>query len=46
VLRVKKKERVEETITRYRNFVSEYPNTGYLNTLKALLKPWQTDYEF
>jgi outer membrane protein assembly factor BamD len=42
----KKKERVEETITRYRNFVSEYPNSEYLNTLKALLKPWQTDYEF
>jgi len=42
----KKKERVEETITRYRNFVSEYPNSEYLNELKVLLKPWQNDYEF
>ena len=42
----KKKERVEETITRYRNFVSEYPASEYLNELKVLLKPWQNDYEF
>jgi outer membrane protein assembly factor BamD len=42
----KKKERVEETITRYRNFVSEYPGSEYLNELKVLLKPWQNDYEF
>ena len=42
----KKKERVEETIVRYRNFASEYPNSTYLEKLKALLKPWQNDYEF
>jgi outer membrane protein assembly factor BamD len=42
----KKKERVEETITRYRNFASEYPSSEYLTELKSLLKPWQNDYEF
>jgi outer membrane protein assembly factor BamD len=42
----KKKERVEETITRYRNFASEYPASAYLTELKSLLKPWQNDYEF
>jgi len=42
----KKKERVEETITRYRNFVSEYPTSEYLNLLRATLKPWQEEYEF
>lgn len=42
----KKKERVEETITRYRNFVVDYPASAYLTELKNLLKPWQNDYEF
>lgn len=42
----KKKERVEETITRYRNFVADYPASAYLTELKNLLKPWQNDYEF
>lgn len=42
----KKKERVEETITRYRNFVAEYPNSEYLKSLKSLLDVWQDDYEF
>jgi len=42
----KKKERIEETLQRYRNFAVDFPNSMYLSSLKILLKPWEKDYEF
>jgi len=42
----KKKQRIEETLERYRKFVNDFPSSTYLSSLKALLKPWETDYEF
>ncbi|MFM7387427.1 MAG: outer membrane protein assembly factor BamD [Bacteroidota bacterium] len=42
----KKKERIEETLQRYRTFVDDFPTSSYLASLKVLLKPWEKDYEF
>lgn len=42
----KKKERIEETLQRYRTFVDDFPTSSYLSSLKVLLKPWEKDYEF
>jgi len=42
----KKKERIEETIQRYRTFVDDFPSSLYLNGLKVMLKPLEKDYEF
>jgi len=45
-IETKKKERIEETLRRYRTFVEDFPSSKYLGALKALLKPWEEDYEF
>ena len=42
----KKKERIEETLQRYRTFVADFPSSSYLSSLKLLLKPLEKDYEF
>lgn len=42
----KKRERIEETIARYRTFVSDFPASEYVKSLQALLKIWENDYEF
>lgn len=34
----KKKERIEETFERYRNFVAEFPQTSYLRTMENMMK--------
>jgi outer membrane protein assembly factor BamD len=41
----KKKERIEETIQRYRNFVADFKDSPYVESLKSLLKPLQKEYE-
>lgn len=45
-IETKKKERIEETLRRYRNFTDDFPNSKYLTIIKSLLKPWENDYEF
>lgn len=42
----KKRERIEETIQRYRNFVFDFPQSEVKKELFALLKIWENDYEF
>jgi outer membrane protein assembly factor BamD len=42
----KKRERIEETIQRYRNFVFDFPKSESTKELDALLKVWENDYEF
>jgi outer membrane protein assembly factor BamD len=42
----KKKERIEETLQRYRNFVDYFPSSTYISLLKLLFKSWENDYEF
>jgi len=41
----KKKERIEETIQRYRNFVADFKDSPYAASLKSLLKPLEKEYE-
>lgn len=45
-IEIKKKERIEETLQRYRNFVSDFPSSSFISSLKLMLKPWEKDYEF
>lgn len=42
----KKKERIEESIQRYRNFVADFPLSNYVSELKSLLKEVEGDIEF
>lgn len=41
----KKKERIEQTIQRYRNFVADFKDSKYIEPLKSLLKPLEKEYE-
>lgn len=42
----KKKERIEETIKRYRNFVNEFPNTKYLKRITQIYEETEQMKEF